>query len=74
MKVDMLIDLLRSHLAALESPVWPAPHDASNGPVFFLDAGDTRELIAALTKLREENPGPRADGSRPRPPGSASAA
>jgi hypothetical protein len=51
MTLDVFIKLLRSHLAALQSSAWPEPHDISNGPAIFLDAAETRELLAELDRL-----------------------
>jgi hypothetical protein len=56
MTIDHFIKELHAHLAALESPVWPEPHNASNGPALFLDAADTRELIELLERLGGEAP------------------
>ncbi len=56
MTVDLLIDLLRSHLAALQSNAWPRPHGVSNGPALFLDADDTRALIDELASMRRLSP------------------
>jgi hypothetical protein len=58
MTVDLFIDLLRAHRAALQSSVWPEPHSASSGPALYLDAADTEALIAALTQTEPaETPG-----------------
>lgn len=50
MTVELFIEVLRSHLAALQSSVWPKPHGASTGPALYLDIADTRALITALTQ------------------------
>jgi hypothetical protein len=46
MTLDLLRELLQAHLAALESPMWPRPHGVSSGPALYLDAAETRALIA----------------------------
>ncbi|MGE5245877.1 MAG: hypothetical protein ACM3SQ_16770 [Betaproteobacteria bacterium] len=52
MTLDLFLNLLRAHLAALQSSTWPEPHGPSCGPALYLDAADTRRLIAELTQLR----------------------
>lgn len=54
MTLDVFLRLLQTHLAALQSNAWPEPHDAANGPAFFLDADETRELLAELTRMKTE--------------------
>jgi hypothetical protein len=54
MTLDLLLRLLRSHLAALQSTAWPPPHGASNGPALFLDAAETSALIGELTGLLDK--------------------
>jgi hypothetical protein len=69
MTVDLFLRMLQSHLTALESSLWPAPHGPSNGPALFLDADDTRALIAELTRIRDErrtSPSAAGAGSGPR--------
>ena len=64
MTLDTFLKILHAHLAALESSAWPVPHNVSNGPALFLDAADTRELIAELTRLAQH---PAALPARPQP-------
>jgi hypothetical protein len=54
MTVDLFIQILHTHLSALESPAWPRPHNLSSGPALFLDVDDTRALIEELTRLKRE--------------------
>jgi hypothetical protein len=54
MTLDLLLKLLRSHLAALQSSAWPRPHGPSNGPAFYLDAADTTALLAELTGIQRK--------------------
>jgi hypothetical protein len=49
MTIDLLLKLLRSHLAALQSSAWPCPYGPSDGPAIYLDAADTKALIKELT-------------------------
>jgi hypothetical protein len=49
MNIDLLLDLLRSHLAALKSHNWPG-----SGPAFYLDASETQALIVELTAIRKK--------------------
>jgi hypothetical protein len=35
MTLYLLLKLLRSHLAALQSSAWPSPHGTSNGPALI---------------------------------------
>jgi hypothetical protein len=53
MTLDLLLKLLRSHLAALQS-AWPRPHGPSNGPAFYLDAADTTALLTELTGIQRK--------------------
>jgi hypothetical protein len=70
MTIDLFLRMLQSHLRALQSPVWPHPHSASNGPALFLDADDTRALIDELTRLRSQHsthpPAAGGTGAEPR--------
>ncbi len=54
MTLERLLDLLRGHLAALQSPTWPRPHGPSNGPAFYLDVADTSALIAELAGIQRK--------------------
>ena len=54
MTLDLLLELLRSHLAALRSSGWPHPHGPSNGPALYLDAADTSALITELARIRRK--------------------
>ena len=54
MTLDLLLKLLRSHLAALQSSSWPRPHGPSNGPALYLDAADTNALLTELTGIQRQ--------------------
>jgi hypothetical protein len=54
MTLDLLLKLLRTHLAALQSSAWPRPHGPANGPAFYLDAADTRALITELAGIQRK--------------------
>lgn len=68
MKLDQFVDLLRAHLAALQSSAWPKPSGPLTGPALFLDHADTEELIALLERLRR---GRRASEGKAPPPNTA---
>jgi hypothetical protein len=57
MTLDLLLKLLRYHLAALQSTGWPRPHGPSNGPAIYLDAADTSALITELAGIQRETAG-----------------
>lgn len=52
MTLDLLLKLLRCHLAALQSNAWTRPHGPSNGPAIYLDAADTSALITELAGIQ----------------------
>jgi hypothetical protein len=54
MTLDLLLKLLRCHLAALQSNAWPRPHGPSNGPALYLDAADTSALITELAGIQRK--------------------
>ena len=54
MTLDLLLKLLRCHLAALQSTAWPRPHGPSNGPAIYLDAADTSALITELAGIQRK--------------------
>lgn len=54
MTLDLLLKLLRCHLAALQSTAWPRPHEPSNGPAIYLDAADTSALITELAGIQRK--------------------
>lgn len=54
MTLDVLLTLLRFHLAALESNEWPTPHGPHSGPALYLDAADTSALITELTAIQRK--------------------
>jgi hypothetical protein len=51
MTIELLLNVLGTHLAALNSPTW-SKLGSSPGPALYLDASDTQALIAELTRLR----------------------
>ena len=54
MTLNLLADLLRGHLAALQSSAWPQPQGASSGPALYLDAAETQALIAELARVQRQ--------------------
>lgn len=54
MTVDLFLELLHAHLAALRSASWRDGDAQALGPALFLDAVDTQALIAELTQLRHD--------------------
>jgi hypothetical protein len=52
MTLDILLDVLGAHLAALQSSGWPQPSGPSLGPAIYLDEADTQALLAELTRLK----------------------
>ena len=55
MTLDLFIQILHTHLAALESSAWPKPHNRINGPALFLDIADTKALIDELARVKAES-------------------
>lgn len=51
MTIELLLNVLGTHLAALNSSTWSKP-GSSPGPALYLDAADTHALIAELTRLQ----------------------
>jgi hypothetical protein len=52
--LDLLLTMLRCHLAALQSSAWSEDGSLSNGPALFLDEADTQAAIAELHRLQNE--------------------
>jgi hypothetical protein len=54
MTVEVFVEILRCHLAALRSSAWPRPGNSSTGPALYLDEADTQAAITELTRLHDE--------------------
>jgi hypothetical protein len=52
--IELFLELLHAHLAALRSPLWRDADGAARGPALYLDAVDTQSLIAELMRLKAE--------------------
>ena len=52
--LDLLLTMLRCHLAALQSSAWSQDGSLSHGPALFLDEADTQAAIAELRRLKGE--------------------
>jgi hypothetical protein len=52
--LELLLTMLRCHLAAVQSSAWSQDGSLSNGPALYLDEADTRAAIAELRRLQRE--------------------